>query len=247
MKSGGPPPGQDELRRDNQRLAMQVRRLQDVVAAMRDEIADANAEIVASRRLHDEQKALLLQELHRERAWREQLQKVVKGGPKISIGVNTVTDVATTTTAETGTMAFDPSDDDIDDEGYYLEDRHGRSRSNSWAATRAPRRGARETMAYQQMSAAVGRERVLQEFADSISRRTNYHDRDLYKLFKSLGATTVDEVCANISEQDLVGSGVPVLKARAMMHLIMEHTSTLLQQSGGLVQSPSVASHWYLA
>jgi hypothetical protein len=76
---------------------------------------------------------------------------------------------------------------------------------------------------------------VLQEFADSLARRVQYYStsgKDLYGIFKALGASSVDEVCANITETDLVQQGVPVLKARSIMHLIMEHTATLLERSG---------------
>lgn len=230
----------DEIKRDNRRLASQVKRLQDVVAAMRDEIADANAEIVASRRLHDEQKALLLQELHRERSWREQLQRSTAQPQKHSVGVNTTTDAQTLTTCEVGTtMALDmPSDDDMEgSQGQYGDDggyaahrqviRATTAGGSTWKGV-ASRNGNGKRGG---PSVESRESRILREFADSLARRTGYYSTDIYELFHSdLGATKVDEVCANITEEDLLNGGIPVIKARGMMHLIMEHTNTLLEE-----------------
>ena len=192
------------LLRENSRLVQQLKRMQSIVSTLRDEVADANAEIAASRRLFDEQKQILIQEVERERSWRESLAKQVSGSsksPKVSVGTNTMMDNHTSTVADATTMT----------------------------PTSPTPKKSRDLQLQARVS---GRRRVseLQDFSDWLCRGANYHSRDLCALFEAMGASTPDEVCANVTEDDLVKSGIPLLKARSMMHLIMEQTAVLLSQ-----------------
>ena len=200
------------LLRENSRLTQQLKRLQSIVSTLRDEVADANAEIAASRRLFDEQKQILIQEVERERSWREALAKQLSGSKvqKSSVGTNTMMDSHTSTVADATTMT--PS-------------------------TPTPKKALREMQHsfnsfHSNGTQTAIRRRVspLQDFSDWLCRGANYHSRDLCAMFEAMGATSVDEVCANVTEEDLVRSGIPLLKARSMMHLIMEQTAVLLSQ-----------------
>lgn len=73
----------------------------------------------------------------------------------------------------------------------------------------------------------------LRQFADYLSRRSGHRGRDLYHLFDAvMGATNVTELCATINERDLVEYGIPLSKARSIMHLVVEHTAVLLSSAG---------------
>jgi hypothetical protein len=195
------------LTRENGRLAQQNLKLQEIIATLRDEIADANAEIAASRRLFEEQKLVLVQELDRERMWRESLARHIEQqktrSSSVSIGCNT--DKISTLTSQTMTDLPKPLYTDRLRPITSIPEAMRRNRNRDFSA--------------------------LQDFADWLSRSSNYHHRDLFSLFESLGATSVEEVCANITESDLVTFGVPLIKARIIMHLIMEQTEALLRNA----------------
>jgi hypothetical protein len=200
------------LIRENSRLSAQLKRLQSVVSTLRDEVADANAEIAASRRLFDEQKQILIQEIERERSWRESLAAQLSGSKiqKISVGTNTLMDSHTSTVADATTMTP--------------------TAAPSPKSVRVSQREVQFHAPSIQFTPSQRRASPLQDFSDWLSRGTNYHSRDLCAMFEAMGATSVDEVCANVTEEDLVRCGIPLLKARGMMHLIMEQTAVLLTQ-----------------
>lgn len=308
---------EDALRRENARLAQQVRRLQDVVQTMRDEIGDANAEIAASQRLFEEQKGLLLQELQRERAWREQLQRRLAGSAvaRSTVGTSTANEVSTNTVSDAGTMtqqqqptamsrsggggdSWGASDiEELSDGGgtvvhfgtphgttssrrqhyqhnhqyqqhhhqqhqQYRPSTHTRdagtgppqslatsSSHGGWPpkpvfaapdgvgvggyprappfsadgrAADAPRFGRDAFVAMPAADAALSR------FVEWLAQRSGLPSAALGRVVAALGAASVDELCGNVTERDLVELGVPVLKARSVMHAVMEHTSALL-------------------
>jgi hypothetical protein len=204
---------QASLARENARLTAQLKRLQSVVSTLRDEVADANAEIAASRRLFDEQKEILMQEIERERAWRESVVShvSVNSVQKFSVGTNTMMDSHTSTVADAATMTPSVSSPPPSKQNALSVKVNRSSHSGSPIALQ------------RKMS-------PLQDFADWLSRGTNYRGRDLCAMFDAMGASSVDEVCANVTEEDLVRCGIPLLKARGMMHLIMEQTAVLLAQ-----------------
>lgn len=72
--------------------------------------------------------------------------------------------------------------------------------------------------------------RELGEFSEWLARHAHYHGPSLAVLFDTMGASTVVDVCSTISEKDLLGHGVSIVKARSIMHLIREHTAALLSR-----------------
>lgn len=289
------------LLRENSRLAQQVHRLQSIVSTLRDEVSDANAEIGALRRLFDEQKQILLQEIERERSWREALAKqagAAKSVVKISVGTNTTNDSHTSTVADAATNTpgnsssrggngnsvsamvvgiTDPREFQQQQQQQQLMSHNGSAsfgsppqkrmtmlvgspvqssalfQQNQQQQQQLQRVGSPSTTTpamYQlmQQQQQQNRRRVttngiynntsngggavvgypLQEFSDWLCRSSNYHARDLCAMFEAMGAASVDEVCANVTEDDLTKFGIPLLKARSIMHLIMEQTAILL-------------------
>lgn len=187
------------LVKENSRLTQLVRRMQDAVSTLREEVSDANAELAASRRLFDEQKQILLQELDRERLRRSQLESQVESlsmryqRKQVSVGTNTIP----TSDAAVETV-----------------DSHHRAPQGAITTT--------------ERNSSISQWRTpLEDFSDWLVRSVGCRE-DLHSIFLSMGARTVEEVCANITEGDLVSSGVALLKARAIMHLIMEQTMSLL-------------------
>lgn len=248
----GPPPGPtlseyNTVLRENARLVAQVRKLQDLVATMREEIADANSEVAALNRLHDEQLALTNETVVRERTLREQLQAHIAERASIrfaSVGTNTVSEVSTSTQndAATGTVSS------------------GTSTSTDIVVAARPGPAAvkaRPTASYPSLSVAPRVEgypppRVqyrspprgvrnpanteLYQFGDWLSRVSGYRPMDESKELGTLfdgwmGATSVGEVCATVNERDLTDFGVPVAKARSIMHHVLEHAAYLLSHT----------------
>ena len=93
--------------RENARLAAQNRKLQELVEAMREEIADANAEIAAGKRLHDEQRHAFLQRLEQERgamqAATSKLRSAVTRPSTRTVATNTYCEMSTSTVSDAAT------------------------------------------------------------------------------------------------------------------------------------------------
>jgi hypothetical protein len=283
--------------RENARLAGQNRKLQELVEAMREEIADANAEIAASKRLHDEQRRAFNERLTQERTTAathlSRLRTVSERPPQKSVATNTycemststVSDAATNTasgfgsvvaspaliqdktglrsaaayTSDSGTDAWSPPRRIADHGGAHQHSAARRHHSNandhgyptapyhnppmhhhqqqqyggggSAGLVHSPVAGGGMSGFYGHGNAQAA-QRVpheLRQFADFLARSAGYLGRDLTPLFASvLGAGSVSEVCATLAERDLVEFGVPIAKARTIMHLVMDHTSMLL-------------------
>lgn len=199
------------LVREKAKLAQQVKQLQAVAGALRDEVADANAELAASHRLFEEQKAFLMQEIERERAWREALARQLhqSKSAKVSVGTMTVSESSTTTVADACTNT-------------------GASTNSFPLMVGGP--------APPLSSSFGGGE--LEQFASWLERRAAYQGRSLFRIFEEMGATGVDDVCANVQLGDLVERGVPVLKARAVLFAIEEFVKAQLQRRAGGFTSP---------
>lgn len=184
----------DDLVKENHRLSQLVRKMQDAISTLRDEITDANAELVASRKLFDEQKQILLQELDRERAKRTRVERVLERSQKkdlVSCGTNTVS----TSDAAVATQSCGQSEEEND---------------------------ARV------LSVAPPNRTEFEAFCDWLSFTAKVRDVDFQELFRGIGLRTVEEVCANVTEYDLVEFGVSPQKAKVVMHCIMECTIQFL-------------------
>lgn len=168
--------------KENHRLSQLVRKMQDAISTLRDEISDANSELAASRKLFDEQKQILLQELDRERSRRHRAEAALE---KVSH--------RETTSRGTSTEAPPPSEP--------LEIKH----------------------------LETPRKTEFDAFCDWLNFTARVREVDFQELFRSLGLDTVERVCANISEGDLLSSGVPPHKAKAVMQCVMECTIQYLQ------------------
>lgn len=181
---------QNDLFAENARLSASLRKWQDAAVALRDEVEDANSEILALRRLFEEQKQMLIAELDRERNQRCELERELKllrhssKKPVVSTGTNT----PSTTEVAVSTDEMSP---------HYL-------------LVKPPVTDA------------------LQMFADALARNAGVLTIDLYQLFRDLGADSVEEICAHISEKDLLRAGVPLMKARAVMNLVAQKTREIL-------------------
>ena len=225
--------------RENARLVQQTRKLQEVVASMRDEIADANAEIAASKRLAEEQKHILLLELQRERAQREALDKRLQTMhvEQVSVGTNTATEVSTSTVSDAQTMTSSGVSPPRD--GGYAADapsssmRYYRQEAAPplIQAPPTPSSSWQRTFMRQKEPRRIEPSEV-QQFAQHLCHSVQFYGVDLCSVFESMGAASVGELCATITERDLIAYGVPLVKARGMMHVIMETTAALLQQGG---------------
>lgn len=261
------------LVRENARLTSQVRRLQDVVSTMREEIADANAEVAALTRLHEEQHSLVLQELARERGLRQKLQAHITERANVqhaSVGTGTVNETGTSTQSDATTSTVSSGvgrmtiTDDVDTlrlggGGEYLIEDYPAATAGRNAPTfgrglsvAPPKstggfgggpqpltmRGAVPVPRSAPAAAAAPASNTLEvhQFGDWLTRMSGYRpshpSRDLGELFDTvLGATSAGEVCATVTERDLVEFGVPVAKARAILHYVMEHAAFLLAHS----------------
>lgn len=216
MSGAGSGADYNALLRENARLVAQNRRLQDLVGTMREEIADANAEIAACKRLHDEQRAVLLQRIGSEadavQRLSLQLQDARSRVNMVSKSTNTYTDMSTSTVADAATNTASSFGFDAPPPSPPFH-----SSPRRIASAPAPR-GARPSVAPE-----------VQQFGEWLMRKSGFMGRDLGSLFGcDLGASSVAEVCATLQERDLVDYGVPIAKARGIMHLVMEHTSMLL-------------------
>jgi hypothetical protein len=195
------------LLRENARLVAQNRKLQELVETMREEIADANAEIAAGKRLYEEQRTAYLHRLESERSALhltvERLRSAAERPDVRAVATNTFSEISTSTVMDAATNT-------ITSLGSPPSARPHDFRNSSREERRAP-----------------GNE--LRQFSDYLSRTSGYAGRDLSVLFSHvLGATSVSEVCAVLCERDLCDFGIPPAKARQILHLVMDHTSRLL-------------------
>ncbi|CUF93370.1 Hypothetical protein, putative [Bodo saltans] len=180
----------DDLVKENHRLSQLVRRMQDAVSTLRDEIADANSELAASRKLFDEQKQILLQELDRERLKRSRVESQLErqsSKETTSRGTNTI-----------ATSDASTSSNQIDQEVVH---RVVPPKRTEFAA-----------------------------FCDWIGFTARLRDVDIKDVFHNLGHLTVEDVCANVCESDLLSAGVSHQKSKVVMQCIMECTMQYLMQ-----------------
>jgi hypothetical protein len=177
----------DDLVKENHRLSQLVRKMQDAISTLRDEITDANSELAASRKLFDEQKQILLQELDRERSKRFRVESLMARQTvkeTLSRGTNTLaTSDASTSSEQITTQRVE-----------------------------APRRTEFEA------------------FCDWVSFTARVRDVDFEELFRNLGFETVEDVCANVSQGDLIAAGISLQKSNLVMQCVMECTVQYLSQ-----------------
>ena len=229
----------------------QVRRLEEAVHTLREELSDANEELLASRKLFDEQRCLLLRELDRERLLREQMQREVTRFKSLyesqlvrpatsTVGTSTIPqmEVSVATEQSFPVRSVDMYDEDYNNDeveewrirGGQQQQRPPRLSSSSPSAAYV-NNGPQRTSAHQyQPPPPPPRNLALTRFADWLCRSTGYYSADLARLFTEMGATSVMEVCAHVTVDDFVRFGVPVVKARQFMHWIGQQGQRLLYQ-----------------
>lgn len=266
----------------------QVRRLEEAVQTLREELSDANEELLASRKLFDEQRGLLLRELDRERLLREQMQREVarfKGLyeaqlvrpatstvgtstiPQMEVGVATEQSFPVTHYVDfvdeeqgqdedegmRGQWARNPSSSSslhaaLPRQRAQTSSKTGRNLSmvgwhgpepvaSPWGNPQQPQQAAKQQQFVVSPSPRTNREGPMMmtprnlavtRFADWLCRSTGYFRKDLGQLFVEMGANSVMEICAHLTVEDLVQFGVPVVKARHMMHCVAQHGQRLL-------------------
>lgn len=243
-------PSADSLVNENRSLRDKLNRLQAHVLNLRDEIRDANAEIHALQRLSEDQKALLLMELDNERAKRLRAEgevDVLKQNLLLAKRQRPpTTDAATNTVSVQDASVSASSSDAMDvirgDEGvvggtptpWWMQlpvmDVSNVARSSPLALT--PNASLVHRVQSRNPAHMQPAWDPLSEFAAVLSRAAGLPSSvDLAHIFRALGGVNVEDVCANITESDLTLSGIPPLKARAVMALVARKTAELLHSS----------------